>query len=63
MSSKRHRIIFEFDLATVTIIKHKRYSLSSMDVKTTNPIHHLIFGGGIVRSCTVLCLIDMYGHR
>ena len=30
---------------------------------TTNPIHHLIFGGGIVRGCTVLCVIDMYGHR
>ena len=39
-------------------------SLFSMDVETTNPIHHLIFGGGIVRGCTVLCVIDiMYGHR
>jgi len=36
---------------------------SSMDVETTNPIHHLIFGGGIVRGCTVVCVIDMYGHR
>jgi len=34
-----------------------------MDVETTNPIHHRIFGGGIVRGCTVLCVIDMYGHR
>jgi len=40
-----------------------------MDVKTTNPIHHLIFGDGIVRGCTVLCVIDIcshkwpYGHR
>jgi len=40
-----------------------RVSLSSMDVETTNPIHHLICGGGIVRGCTVLCVIDMYGHR
>jgi len=34
-----------------------------MDVETTNPIHHLIFGGGIVCGCTVLRVIDMYGHR
>ena len=34
-----------------------------MDVETTNPIHHFIFGGGIVRGCTVLCVIDMYGGR
>ena len=32
-----------------------------MYVETTNPIHHLIFRGGIVR--TVLCVIDMCGHR
>jgi len=38
-------------------------SLSSMDVETTSPIHHLICGGGIVRCCTVLCVIDTYGHR
>ena len=38
-------------------------SLSSMVVKTTNPIHHLIFGGGIVRGFTVLCVIDLHGHR
>ena len=37
-------------------------SLSSMDVETTSPIHHLIFGGGIVRGCTVLCVIDTHGH-
>ena len=37
--------------------------LSSMGVETTSPIHHLIFGGGIVRGCTVLCVIDTYGHR
>jgi len=34
-----------------------------MDVETTNPIHHIIFGGGIVCGCTVLCVIDMCGHR
>jgi len=39
------------------------YYLSSMDVETTHPIHHLILGGGIVRGCTVLCVIDMYSHR
>jgi len=39
------------------------HSLPSMDVETTNQIHHLIFGGGIVRGCTVLSVIDMYGHR
>jgi len=30
-----------------------------MDVETTNPIHHLIFGGGIVRGYTVLCVIEI----
>jgi len=34
-----------------------------MGVEMTSPIHHLIFGGGIVRGCTVLCVIDTYGHR
>jgi len=34
-----------------------------MDVETTSPIHHLIFGGGIVRGCAVLCVIDTYSHR
>jgi len=38
-------------------------NLSSMGVETANPILHLIFGVGIVRGCTVLCLIDMNGHR
>jgi len=38
-------------------------TLFSMDVETTNLIHHLIFRGGIVRGCTVLCVIVMYGHR
>ena len=34
-----------------------------MHVETETPIQHLIFGVGIVRVCTVLCMIDMYGHR
>ena len=34
-----------------------------MDVEVTNPIHHLIFGGGIVHGCTVLCVVGMHGHR
>jgi len=38
-------------------------TLSSTDVETTNPIHHLISGGGIVCDCAVLCVLDTYGHR
>jgi len=34
-----------------------------MDVETMSPIHHLIFGGGIVRDCTILCVIYTCGHR
>jgi len=46
-----------------SVIANHPVSLSSMDVETTSAIPHLIFGGGIVRGCTVLCVIDTYGHR